>query len=47
MFKVMMMMNRAEGYKVAVYANTLEEAKEKVSALKLYYNPLDIYYCYA
>ena len=47
MFLVKMMINRIEGYKNCCYCNTLEEAKEYVNALKIYYNPIDVYYMYA
>lgn len=46
MFKVIMMMNKVEGYKTVGYANTLEEAQEKIKALKIYHSPIDVYYCY-
>ena len=48
MFKIKMMFNRTEGYKVVGYANTWEEAVEMVNALKVYYQGqwLDVYYMY-
>ena len=46
MFRVMMMTKREEGYRVVAYANTVEAVKEKVRALKIYYSPIDVYYCY-
>ena len=47
MFKIKMMTKRENGYVVAGYADTLEEAREIVKALKVYYEPIDIYYMYA
>lgn len=44
MLVVKMMTDRKEGYKKAVYVNTPEEANEYIKALKVYYNPIDIYY---
>ena len=46
MFKIMMMTNRVEGYKIVGYTNAVEEAKEKVNALRIYHSPIDVYYCY-
>ena len=44
MFTIKMMTSRVEGYKVAGYADTVEQAREKVNGLKVYYNPIDVYY---
>ena len=44
MLLVKMMTNRIEGYKKCCYVNTPEEANECIKALKIYYNPIDIYY---
>ena len=41
---IKMMTKREEGYIACAYANTPEEAKEKIKALSLYYNPIDIYF---
>ena len=43
MLVVKMMTDRARGYVEAGYVDTAE-AKEKVNALKVYYNPIDVYY---
>ena len=47
MFKIKMMTDRSRGYIIACYAETEEEAREKVKALRVYYSPIDIYYMYA
>ena len=47
MFKIKMMTDRNNGYIIAGYAETAEEAREKVKALNVYYSPIDIYYMYA
>ena len=39
-----MMTNKVEGFKVAGYADTPEQANKKINDLKAYYNPIDIYY---
>lgn len=41
---IKMMTNRTEGYVACSYAKTPEEAKAKIKALKLYYQPIDIYF---
>ena len=41
---IKMMTNKNEGYVDCCYASTPEEAKEKIKALSLYYNPIDIYF---
>ena len=46
-FLIKMMTDRTEGYKEVGYADTVEEAKEYVDALKVYHNPIDIFYKYA
>lgn len=49
MLEIKAMFNRIEGYKSLRYANTVEEAREFVNAMKCYYGKdlIDIYYCYA
>lgn len=40
---IKMMTKREKGY-IACASNTPEEATEKIKALRLYYNPIDIYF---
>lgn len=44
MFLIKMMTDRVEGYKNIAYVNTVDEANERINALKVYYKPIDIYY---
>lgn len=44
MLKIMMMTSKIEGYKVAGYANTVEEILNKIDWLKEYYSPIDVHY---
>ena len=46
-FLIKMMTDRVEGYKDVAYAETIEEAKEYVDALKIYHNPIDVFYKYS
>jgi hypothetical protein len=43
-FVIKMMTDRTEGYKTAYCCETIEETYELLKALKVYYNPIDIYY---
>ena len=44
MFVIKMMTSKVEGFKVAGYVDTPEQANKKIDDLKRYYNPIDIYY---
>ena len=44
MLVIKMMTNKNEGYKIAGYANTIEDAKKVIKTKCNLYNPIDIYF---
>lgn len=44
MLRIKMMTNKAEGFKVAGYCETVAEANERIEWLNWYYNPIEIYF---
>lgn len=46
-FEIRMLTNRKDGHKTVAYCETLEEVYERINALKVYYNPIDIYFRFA
>ena len=44
MFKIEMMLNKKEGFRVVGYFYTLEETLTKIKLCKYFYKPLSIFY---